>query len=657
MDSPGGYQLTGRTLPIWDNYGQVSMENRGAPPEVPWFLRLFDRICFYDVSDVELETLRDEYRRGHFKLDISDGSFSFREYEKFCAEDEEGIKDFKEMQETAFADERARWDESGEGENSAAAEHAAKTSGLKEAEDVNSAGGGGGWEGETRPPFSVSVLAGVAATVWSIDVADGDSVERGQSLVTLESMKVEISVQAPVAGTVVRLRGKKGDSVQASDEICLVVSTQEQAMNDLSLKQLRSMYKLEILEPAVVIKSSLAAAREANTVFVSTTSWEECKSKLVSLADRRKSEYLPLYGVPFSVAASVDVAGLVTTNGLKGLSMSAAPASVSADIVLILEAAGGILIGQTNMDEYNGVTGCFSSFGTPDNPYLEGCVSGGGFGAAIAVAKSFVSFAVHVDSAGSAIASPGIVCAEGAVLGLKVTEGLLSLSGTTSCCPGLDSLLFCVNGAADLGTVLEVCQTARHARKSSSLRSIPASISNRPPLYTFTVGAVPSIEHLAYHSAVQKLCQIGGTAVDINFEPFSEVNALFDDVPLDAARYGALSEKLKEEKVLDETKLFIVRSRGVAAASLSAGLSALQRNMRLADSTVWPVVNVVAIPTVDSVPKLCDVAGDVPAAVRALTKFTRFIAPMDLCSVTVGDVTLVAPPLHEADLVAIAGRW
>jgi urea carboxylase len=84
MDSPGGYQPVARTIPIWDSHGQISEENRGAPSHVPWLLRFFDRVCFYPVTDDELEVFRDRYRRGDLKLDITDATFSFKEDLEFC---------------------------------------------------------------------------------------------------------------------------------------------------------------------------------------------------------------------------------------------------------------------------------------------------------------------------------------------------------------------------------------------------------------------------------------------------------------------------------------------------------------------------------------------------------------------------------------------
>ncbi|MEU6717091.1 biotin/lipoyl-binding carrier protein [Nonomuraea sp. NPDC046802] len=66
------------------------------------------------------------------------------------------------------------------------------------------------------------ITADLAANVWKVLVAPGDSVEVGDALVILESMKMEIPVEAEVAGTVRTLAVKEGDIVQEGDPIAEV---------------------------------------------------------------------------------------------------------------------------------------------------------------------------------------------------------------------------------------------------------------------------------------------------------------------------------------------------------------------------------------------------------------------------------------------------
>jgi acetyl-CoA carboxylase biotin carboxyl carrier protein len=66
------------------------------------------------------------------------------------------------------------------------------------------------------------VVAEMVANVWKIVVSAGDSVGVGDALVILESMKMEIPVESPVAGTVREVRVEEGGVVQEGDVIAVV---------------------------------------------------------------------------------------------------------------------------------------------------------------------------------------------------------------------------------------------------------------------------------------------------------------------------------------------------------------------------------------------------------------------------------------------------
>ncbi len=66
------------------------------------------------------------------------------------------------------------------------------------------------------------VHAEMVANVWKVVAAQGDTVEDGDVLVILESMKMEIPVVAETAGTVTELRVGEGDVVQEGDVIAVI---------------------------------------------------------------------------------------------------------------------------------------------------------------------------------------------------------------------------------------------------------------------------------------------------------------------------------------------------------------------------------------------------------------------------------------------------
>src|SRR6478735_4558215 len=100
------------------------------------------------------------------------------------------------------------------------------------------------------------------------------------------------------------------------------------------------------------------------------------------------------------VLARIDAAGMTTTAACPGFAYKA---EVSAEVVQRLVAAGAIVIGKTNLDQFaTGLVGVRSPYGVPRNPFDADYIPGGSSsGSAVAVASGLVSFALGTDTAGS----------------------------------------------------------------------------------------------------------------------------------------------------------------------------------------------------------------------------------------------------------------
>lgn len=96
MESPGGYQLVGRTLPIWNTY-----QTSSAFAEAPWLLRPFDRIQFEPVSDNELEEIRAAFLNDNYSLRIENDNFNLQKYNSFLQSIAEETNAFKAKQQAA----------------------------------------------------------------------------------------------------------------------------------------------------------------------------------------------------------------------------------------------------------------------------------------------------------------------------------------------------------------------------------------------------------------------------------------------------------------------------------------------------------------------------------------------------------------------------
>ena len=70
--------------------------------------------------------------------------------------------------------------------------------------------------------MSEEVLAEMVANVWKVVVAQGDEIGEGDTICILESMKMEIPVEATVAGTISELKVTEGGVVQEGDVIAVI---------------------------------------------------------------------------------------------------------------------------------------------------------------------------------------------------------------------------------------------------------------------------------------------------------------------------------------------------------------------------------------------------------------------------------------------------
>ncbi len=199
MEGPGGYQFVGRTLQMWNRYREVA-----AFDGKPWLLRFFDQIRFYPVSADELLRIRRDFPLGRFELRIEESELALADYQQFLADEADGIAAFRDQQRTAFAAERQRWIDSGQA-------HFESDEGVAEVTEDAPLDAG-----------QHSVDSHIAGNLWQVQVEAGASVEAGDVLVILESMKMEIPITAPVAGIVREVRVQPGAAVRAGQRVAVI---------------------------------------------------------------------------------------------------------------------------------------------------------------------------------------------------------------------------------------------------------------------------------------------------------------------------------------------------------------------------------------------------------------------------------------------------
>jgi urea carboxylase len=202
MEGPGGYQFVGRTVQMWNRYRQTKDFVDGKP----WLLRFFDQIRFYPVNESELLTLRNDFITGQFKLRVEETTFSLKQYNQFLQQNSTSIKAFKARQQTAFEAERERWKLNGQ------AEYVSEDN-LEESDAQSEL---------DMPEGACAVGSHVTGTVWKLLVKEGQHVSAGDSLVVIESMKMEFSVDATANGTVKQISCKEGGYVSTGQMLLVI---------------------------------------------------------------------------------------------------------------------------------------------------------------------------------------------------------------------------------------------------------------------------------------------------------------------------------------------------------------------------------------------------------------------------------------------------
>ena len=203
MEGPGGYQFVGRTLQMWNRYRQTKEF------EQPWLLRFFDQIRFYEVSHDELQKIRRDFPQGRYSLRIEQSEFSLSEYERSLASNKVEIEQFKQHRNNAFEQELAQWHATGQFNYEAPEQVASDTT-------------------VSWPEESIVVDSLVSGSVWQTESTVGDSVKAGDTLLILESMKMEITVQAPCDGVISHVLLKAGNRVNAGQALIILEQITEE---------------------------------------------------------------------------------------------------------------------------------------------------------------------------------------------------------------------------------------------------------------------------------------------------------------------------------------------------------------------------------------------------------------------------------------------
>jgi allophanate hydrolase len=343
---------------------------------------------------------------------------------------------------------------------------------------------------------------------------------------------------------------------------------------------------------------------------------------------------LPLAGLVFAVKDNIDVAGLPTT--------AAAPSFAylpqkDASAVARLRAAGAVVVGKTNLDQFaTGLVGTRSPYGAVRNAWDRSRISGGSSsGSAVAVALGMVDFALGTDTAGSG----RVPAALNGIVGVKPTRGLVPVTGVVPACYTLD----CVSVFARDLTLARVITEQIEGPDGSPLcrddferRAAPVRPRIAVPIAD-QLGGLADGWREAFAVAVARFADLGAEIVETDISALLEAAALLYDGAFVAERYAAVGKHLEKHSDLIGTGLDPAVSAIILAAKDKTAGDWASDTARLAElaaagRSALNGCTALLTPTTTWHPTLEDVAADPVGANARMGRFTNFANLLDLAS-------------------------
>ncbi|MEI4487472.1 allophanate hydrolase [Frigidibacter sp. MR17.14] len=438
-------------------------------------------------------------------------------------------------------------------------------------------------------------------------------------------------------------------------------------MTDLSIAALHAHYAAGGHPIGVFagIADRLAASNDPG-IFITACTPVQFAAALDALPPFDPAAF-PLWGVPFAVKDNIDVAGLPTTAACPAFAYTP---DRDAEVVARLRAAGAVVIGKTNLDQFaTGLVGVRSPYPIPKNALNPDLVPGGSSsGSAVAVARGIATFALGTDTAGSGRVPAGL----NGIVGLKPTLGLLSAAGMVPACRTLDTVSVFAAGVADAWAVTRVA--AGYDPQDAYSRPLPA-----PRLETLPrpVIGVPdsgsriffgdAAQEAAFDAALARMRALGAELREIDLSPCFDVARMLYEGAWVAERMAAIEPWMAG----DAPEVHPVTRRIVAAATSLTAVDAFRGFYRLAElrrkaEPALAGLDMLCVPTYPRPVTLAEIAEDPITPNARLGTYTNFVNLMDLCGLAVptapradglpGSVTLLARAGLDGRLADFAAR-
>ncbi|MEO8244626.1 MAG: allophanate hydrolase [bacterium] len=430
----------------------------------------------------------------------------------------------------------------------------------------------------------------------------------------------------------------------------------------LTLPALQAAYAggvtpLEVVEEVIARRAALTD----KAVFITPTPDDALRA--AARAVIALDPGLPLWGIPFAVKDNIDVAGLPTTAGCPAFAYTP---DVDAVVVARLRAAGAIVIGKTNLDQFaTGLNGTRSPYGAPRSVFDAAYVSGGSSsGSAVAVASGLAVFALGTDTAGSG----RVPAMFNNLVGIKPTPGLVPNTGVVPACRSVDVVTVFAGTVPD-GVAIRRVMDGLDLGDPFSRKFQPVGIPAKPRLGVLT-GAEREFYGNAevkalYDAAIARAESLGATIVPFDYAPFREVAALLYDGPWVAERLAAVEAFFATHAADFDPTVRII----IAGALPKTAVEAFNGRYRLEAlrhivAPVWDAVDMLLLPTSPTTYTVADMLADPVAKNSHFGRYTNFANLLGYAAIAVpggfgpsglpAGVTLVGPGFSDDAMAPFA---
>jgi allophanate hydrolase len=434
----------------------------------------------------------------------------------------------------------------------------------------------------------------------------------------------------------------------------------------LEIARIHAAYRDGTLTPAQFFTALLDRidSYPDQAVFISRFGREEILQQAATL-DLAQINTLPLFGIPCAVKDNIDVAGIPTTAACPAFAYTP---KADAFVVARLRAAGAIVLGKTNLDQFaTGLNGTRSPFGAPRSVFNPDYISGGSSsGSAVAVGAGLACFALGTDTAGSGRVPAGI----NNLIGLKPTIGRLSATGVVPACKSLDCVSIFANSAADALAVLQIAEgfdaTDAYSRQPATtpLPASPVFGTLLPEHRDFAGNA--DVEKI-YDNAVAAARALGWTEQKIDYAPFLEIAKSLYGGAFVAERLAATGAffQTNADDFDPAVRKIIESATKFSAADLFNDIHRLRGLRRLAEAELAKC-DILVLPTAPAIYTVAELEAEPIARNSVLGTYTNFVNLIDLAAIALpagftqnglaAGVSLIGPAFSEHGLAAYADQ-